>query len=102
MAQRGHRVVVYEAASVLGGHVHSVDVECGEPVPVRDEGTEIDFPDTEPLLCECQAFIEAMDSRESPLTDAQSALRVLRVLEAAQRSLFTSGAPVALPLQGVR
>ena len=34
-----------------------------------------------------------------PLTDGASALRVLRVLQAAQRSLITQGQAVSLPME---
>ncbi len=76
-----------------------VEWKEGEPVPVRNEGQEIDFPRGEPLKIECQAFLEAIKSRKAPLTDGDSGLRVLRVLQAAQRSLVMNGEPVRLPLE---
>ena len=66
------------------------------PVPVRGEGEEIPFAEDEPLRKECEAFIDAIDSRQPPLTDGPSALRVLRVLQASQRSLVTNGRVVTL------
>lgn len=41
-----------------------------------------------------------MVTREPPLTDGVSGLRVLRVLEAAQHSLVMNGQPVVLPVEG--
>lgn len=79
-------------------HDLRVDIEEGEPVPVRGEGTAVPYSSEEPLRCECRAFLEAIHARRPPLTDADSALRVLRVLQALQRSLITHGQPVALPL----
>ena len=76
-----------------------VDVRNGEPVPVKGDGQEVDFAADEPLRLECQAFLEAMDSRQPPLTDGLSGLRVLRVLQAAQRSLVMNGEPVSLPME---
>lgn len=77
-----------------------VDLHEGEPVPVRGEGTVLNFSDEEPLHLECQAFVRALETREPPLTDGRSGLRVLKVLQAAQRSLITNGQSVALPLAG--
>jgi predicted dehydrogenase len=51
----------------------------------------------EPLELECRAFLEAIASGKPPLSDGESGLRVVRVLEAAQRSLDGDGAPVKLP-----
>ena len=76
-----------------------VDVHDGEPVPVRGDGQEIPYPSDEPLRLECQAFLEAMTTRRPPLTDGASGLRVLKVLQAAQRSLVTNGEPVSLPIE---
>lgn len=75
-----------------------VEWQEGEPIPVKKEGTAIPFPAHEPLRQECQAFLDAIASRQAPLTDGVSGLRVLRVIQAAQRSLVMNGEPVALPL----
>jgi predicted dehydrogenase len=66
---------------------------------VQGEGDDIKFDAAEPLRRECQAFLDAMESRTPPLTDGLSGLRVLRVLQAAQRSLVTNGEPVGLPIE---
>jgi len=60
-----------------------VDVHEGEPIPVKGEGELITFEDKEPLRCECQAFLDA--------------IQVLKVLQASQRSLGMNGEPVTLP-----
>jgi predicted dehydrogenase len=80
-------------------HDQHVTMEKGEPAAVKGEGTRIEFPDDEPLRRECESFLAAVANRTPPLTDAQSALDVLRVLQAAQRSLITHGSPVLLPLE---
>jgi predicted dehydrogenase len=74
-----------------------VDLSEGEPVPIKGEGQEVEFDRDEPLRLECEAFLEAVRTRVPPLTDGISGLRVLRVLQAAQRSLITNGEPVELP-----
>jgi len=80
-------------------HEQHVDVKDGEPVPVKGDGVPIPYAADEPLRIECQAFLDAIATRAAPLTDSASALRVLRVLQAAQRSLVTQGHPVMMPLE---
>ncbi len=77
-----------------------VDIEGGEPVPVKRGGEKIPVDTTEPLRLECQAFAEAIATRQPPLTSGFSGLQVLAVLEAAQASLQSSGGivPVREPL----
>jgi len=76
-----------------------VELKAGEPVPVQGHGAEVPFASDEPLRLECQAFLEAMATRYPPITDGLSGLRVLKVLQAAQRSLVMNGEPVQLPLE---
>ena len=76
-----------------------VDLREGEPIPVKGNGEEVPFSSDEPLRLECQAFLSAIESRRPPLTDGPSGLRVLKVLQAAQRSLVMNGEPVALSME---
>ena len=76
-----------------------VNVHEGEPIPVKGDGQEVPFGGEEPLRLECQAFLRAMETRQPPLTNGASGLRVLKVLQAAQRSLVTNGEPVNLPIE---
>lgn len=76
-----------------------VEVREGEPVPVKGSGDEVSFGGDEPLLLECRAFLDAIDTRRPPTTDGASGLRVLQVLQAAQRSLVMNGEPVTLPIE---
>ena len=48
---------------------------------------------SEPLRNECAHFIECIQEGKRPTTDGENGLRVVRVLEAAQRSLKAGGAP---------
>ncbi|MDM8527686.1 Gfo/Idh/MocA family oxidoreductase [Anaerolineales bacterium HSG24] len=66
------------------------------PIPVRGEGENIEYPTAEPLRAECQAFLDAIATRKQPLTDGKSALQVLQLLQAAQRSLITNGKAVSV------
>jgi predicted dehydrogenase len=51
---------------------------------------------TEPLRLECQHFLECIHTRGRPRSDGYDGLRVVKVLEAAQRSIRTNSGPVAL------
>ena len=51
---------------------------------------------TEPLRNECIHFIECIEAGQQPLTDGHNGWQVVRILEAAQRSLKSGGQPVEL------
>jgi predicted dehydrogenase len=76
-----------------------VEIQEGQPIPIKGNGDEVPFAADEPLRLECQAFLEAITTRQPPVTDGHSGLRVLKVLQAAQRSLVMNGEPVALPIE---
>jgi UDP-2-acetamido-3-amino-2,3-dideoxy-glucuronate N-acetyltransferase len=76
---------------------HHVDwLEGRVPVARRAEGVAVALEPDEPLLAECRHFAEVVRDRRPPLTDGNSGLRVLQVLEAAQRSLGAGGERVVL------
>ncbi|MCM3874292.1 MAG: Gfo/Idh/MocA family oxidoreductase [Pyrinomonadaceae bacterium] len=68
----------------------------GEFVPRQGGGTSIEFAPDEPLMLECQHFLECLETRRMPRTDGTSALQVLSVLQASHRSLQTQGQPVQM------
>ncbi len=74
-----------------------VEWQMGEPVPIKRDGVNVATSKAEPLKEECRAFLEAQKTRVQPLTDGQSGLEVLSVLESAQESLNQGGrvCPVA-------
>ena len=76
-----------------------IDLVNGQFVAERPTAQTIEFPAEEPLLVECQHFIDCVRSRRSPKTDGHDAWRVLKVLEASQRSLSMNGEPVQLEPQ---
>jgi predicted dehydrogenase len=69
------------------------------PVPIKGDGEMVPFSPAEPLRQECLAFLESLTTRQPPLTDGASGLRVLKVLQAAQRSLVMNGEPIALAIE---
>lgn len=73
-----------------------IDWVNGEPTARMGLGTRVEFDTSEPLRIECQHFLDCLHTRQQPLTNGVSGLRVLQVLQAAQRSLQTHGQPVQL------
>ena len=71
---------------------HQVEWVERHPIARRSEGQVVDLPSAEPLKTECQHFIDCVASRSKPETDGWNGVRVLRVLNAAQRSLKNKGA----------
>lgn len=51
---------------------------------------------TEPLRNECAHFIECVQQGKKPLTDGESGLRVVKILEAAQKSMENRGMDVEI------
>lgn len=51
---------------------------------------------TEALNHVCEEFLRAIKERRKPLTDGHAGLRVVRILEAAQKSISEGGRPVKL------
>jgi UDP-2-acetamido-3-amino-2,3-dideoxy-glucuronate N-acetyltransferase len=68
---------------------HTINWIDGLPVPEKAEGEAFSLSHNweEPLLAECRAFLKAVEKGEIPLTSGEEGLRVLKVLEASQKSL---------------
>lgn len=76
---------------------HGVRWRDGRPEPVPADGEPVAVPDGEPLRAEMQAFLRACTERGwRPPSDAGEALRVLSVLDAAERSLRAEGLPMGI------
>lgn len=78
-----------------------VEFVNGEPVTRKNEGVAEVLEKAEPLRRECLEFLECIETGRKPLTDGESGLQVLRVLEAAERSLAQNGMPVKIGKLGV-
>jgi predicted dehydrogenase len=110
--------------TLLGGDRKMVvwnDLEPAEKLKVYDKGVEITsqqgiydllvsyrsgdmwaprIEDGEALQRETRHFLDCVASGQQPLNDGSSGLRVVRILEAAQRSIERRGAPVMLGSNG--
>lgn len=71
-----------------------VEFVNGEPVARKNEGVSETIEGAEPLRRQCLEFLECIKTRRRPITDGESGLRVLRVLDAAERSLTLGGSPI--------
>ena len=69
-------------------HRHYLTWADGQsPTPSKAKGEAVVVPESEPLRNECAHFLECCLDRRTPRTDGREGLRVLQVLQAAQRSL---------------
>jgi UDP-2-acetamido-3-amino-2,3-dideoxy-glucuronate N-acetyltransferase len=70
---------------------HSIEWKDQIPVARKAEGEVVPFEPGEPLKAECEHFLECIETRATPRTDGEEALRVLTVLDACQQSLERTG-----------
>ena len=70
---------------------HRVEWKNRVPTAVKAQGELVACDHHEPLKEECHHFLSCVVSRERPVTDGEEGLRVLRVLDACQRSLHQRG-----------
>jgi UDP-2-acetamido-3-amino-2,3-dideoxy-glucuronate N-acetyltransferase len=73
--------------SKLQLYPHQINWIDGVPLPEKAEAKNISLREIEPLSNECQHFIDCISSNSPARTDGEEGLRVLEVLDAAQRSL---------------
>jgi UDP-2-acetamido-3-amino-2,3-dideoxy-glucuronate N-acetyltransferase len=73
-----------------------IDLVNGQFVVEKPAAQTVDFSLEEPLSLECRHFLECIETRRAPKTDGHDGWRVLKVLEASQRSLSMNGEPVQL------
>jgi predicted dehydrogenase len=107
--------------TLIGGDAQMIvydDLEPSEKVKIYDRGITVDTPSeavyelmvgyrigdmwapqvslTEALRVETQHFVECIRNGQKPITDGESGLRIVRILEAATESLGKRGQPVEL------
>jgi predicted dehydrogenase len=74
-----------------------VDLARGFPEMFKGPVYTEPLPPDEPLQLECAAFLDSVVHRRAPLTDGQSGLRVVAVLEACRRSMEHGGQIQTVP-----
>ncbi|MDP8217597.1 MAG: Gfo/Idh/MocA family oxidoreductase, partial [Candidatus Theseobacter exili] len=87
------KIRIYDKGANLSGEILSYQ----EAITLRNGDIYIPRIDMkEPLSIECAHFIDCIKNNKKPETDGKNGLEVVKVLEAAQRSLETGGHPVKL------
>lgn len=76
-----------QAKQKLVLYPHRVDWTNRLPKAVKAEAMAVEFEPAEPLKNECQHFLDCIATRQCPTSDGHEGLRVLRVLDACQKSL---------------
>lgn len=66
---------------------HEISWKDNMPVPTKAEPDQVDLPEREPLRLECEHFLHCIATGRRPVTDGEEGLRVLKILNAGQRSL---------------
>ncbi len=100
--QAGEKIRIYDKGvnGSEGGNGNGKNgkfVGFDEALSLRFGGVTIPaLPSAEPLRIECQHFIECVENHARPRSDARDGLRVVRVLDAAQRSLKAGGKTITL------
>jgi predicted dehydrogenase len=92
------RMLVYDDLAPAS-RVALYDCDAGHP---SSHPTRVDEPDRiEPLRAVVEHFIDCIEAAKRPITDGAAGLRVVRQLEAADRSLETSGRVIELDREGI-
>ena len=74
----------------------NVEFEGTTPLLRKEVAEFVKHTDSEPLFEECNHFLDCIQYRKQPLTDAQSGIDVLKVLHACQQSIKQNGLAVSL------
>jgi UDP-2-acetamido-3-amino-2,3-dideoxy-glucuronate N-acetyltransferase len=66
---------------------HEISWQGAIPVPNKAQARAVAIERKEPLRAECEHFLESVRTRQTPRTDGQEGLRVLKVLHQCQSAL---------------
>jgi predicted dehydrogenase len=90
--ESAEKVRIYDKAAERQGYE-----SYGESITLRFGDIVIPHVNpAEPLKLECQHFVDCVQSGDTPVSDGRDGMHVVRVLEAAQRSLRADGAPCVM------
>lgn len=106
------RMIVYDDVAADKLAIYDKGITKGDPVPEEQATSfarhrmitragDLTIPNLrvpEPLAVECKHFIECVQTRTKPLTDAWSGVAVTAALEAADRSLESGGTPIDIDI----
>ncbi|MFP4087284.1 MAG: Gfo/Idh/MocA family oxidoreductase [Desulfobacteraceae bacterium] len=77
-------------------YLHEIQWQQNIPVPSKADPERVEISRAEPLRQECAHFLHCISNGCRPVTDGAEGLRVLRVLNEAQRSLDGDGQKIDL------
>ena len=80
----------------LVAYSHRIDWVDRAPVAHKAEARVLPISNDEPLHLECQHFLECLRERKTPRTSGEKGVRVLRILQACERSVEQQGQSMAL------
>jgi UDP-2-acetamido-3-amino-2,3-dideoxy-glucuronate N-acetyltransferase len=95
----GRKMAVFDDVAKEGKlklYDKGIEWENGQPIIRQTAESTLFFPPVEPLREELEHFVDCVRNREQPRTDGANGIRVLRVLDACQRSIEEGGRPVLL------
>jgi len=69
---------------------HKIEWQNRIPVAHKAEVETVPIAMSEPLRLECQHFLDCIRDKKAPITDGNEGLRVLKILAAAQQSLWNN------------
>jgi UDP-2-acetamido-3-amino-2,3-dideoxy-glucuronate N-acetyltransferase len=75
---------------------HEIRWQNNIPVPAKADPERVDIPEAEPLRLECEHFLQCIATGKKAITDGREGLRVLRILNASQRSLDENGRKICI------
>ena len=75
---------------------HNIEWKNRIPVSRKENALVVEISQSEPLKEECKHFIECVRNRQHPKTDGHNGIRVLKVLQACEKSLKSNGKSVEL------
>jgi UDP-2-acetamido-3-amino-2,3-dideoxy-glucuronate N-acetyltransferase len=94
-----HRMAVFDdvrKTEKLQIYDKKIGLVNGQLVAEKPAARTVEFAADEPLMLECRHFLNCVETRATAKTDGRDGWRVLKVLEASQRSLSMNGEPVQL------
>jgi UDP-2-acetamido-3-amino-2,3-dideoxy-glucuronate N-acetyltransferase len=75
---------------------HEIKWQNNQPVPAKGEPERPLIDQAEPLRVECEHFLNCVSNNHRPITDGSEGLRVLKILNASQRSLDQNGIKISI------
>lgn len=75
---------------------HQINWVNRMPIVQKADAEIVSFEVQEPLRCECRHFLDCIESRKNPITDGEEGLRVLKILDAFERSMANNGERIIL------